>query len=429
MQEKRVELFEEELEELLHSNRGEDLYLKSFHDNLTGLYNHTALNEYLARYKNVCLLLLNVDHFSNINNAYGFKVGDFVLKQIGELLHVVQPSFAKLFRLHSDEFVFVVDSSLPKAKIIEMIDSIQYFFSESDVELEENISIKISFSIGVCCTKSDDMLHNAKIAILELREHQRASYNFFDPNSDFLQKQKSNIYWFHRIKNSISEGNLFPYFQPIRNNKTKKIEKYECLARIDDKDSLIPPIRFMEAAKLTGMLSSITKTIIQQSFKIFSQNSYQLSINITSEDLYMGYLEDFLEHHSKKHSIEPNRIILEILEDITSYNDEETIKQLYALRAKGYKIAIDDFGSQSSNFSRLLDFNPDYLKIDGSFIKNLQYDEKSRVICEAIVFLSHNSNIEVVAEYVHSAKVQELVEQMGIDYSQGYFVGKPQALV
>ena len=415
-----------ELEELIEK-KTQELFYKSFHDSLTGLQNHFALNELLARAEELSLILLNVDNFGDINNAYGFKVGDHMLQEIAKLLNIVKPSNAKLFRLNSDEFVYIIEKKLAKDSLIELLNSIEYFFNETEVDLDDHIQTRISFSIGVAQGRGGELLDQAKIAIMESREHNnRGSYSFFDEHSCFIEKQKANVYWIHKIKDSISTGNLFPYYQPIINNKTCKIEKYECLARIDDLDTLIPPIRFMEAAKITGMLPHITRTIIQQSFEAFAKNEYEFSINITSEDLYTEYLEAFLLRNAKKYAIEPSRVVLEILEDITSLKEANTIKQLSSLREKGFKIAIDDFGSQSSNFSRLLEFSPDYLKIDGSFIKNLIDDEKSRIICEAIVLISHKSNIKVIAEYVHNQEVQELVKAMGIDYSQGFFFGKPE---
>ena len=424
----KLEAYNEELEKLVEK-KTQELFYKSFHDALTGLHNHFALSELLQQEKDIYLLLLNVDHFGDINNAYGFTVGDHVLQEIAKLLTIVKPSNAKLFRLNSDEFVFTIEEPLSENELKEILNSIEYFFNETEVSLDDNIDTRISFSIGVSRGRGEELLHNAKIAIMELREHNRGTYNFYDEKSLFLTKQQSNIYWIHKIKESISSGNLFPYYQPIVNNKTQKIEKYECLARIDDLDTLIPPIRFMEAAKVTGMLPHITRTIIQQSFEAFAQNDYEFSINITSEDLYTEYLEPFLLRNAQKFGIEPSRVVLEILEDIASLKEASTIKQLSSLREKGFKIAIDDFGSQSSNFSRLLEFSPDYLKIDGSFIKDLIDDEKSRIICEAIVFISHKSNIKVIAEYVHSKEVQDAVQAMGIDYSQGFFFGKPDHLV
>lgn len=183
----------------------------------------------------------------------------------------------------------------------------------------------------------------------------------------------------------------------------------------------------MEASRLTGTLSLVTKTVIEQSFKKFSDSEYEFSINITSTDLYLDYLEEHLLKCVKKYSIRPSKVSLEMLEDISTINTPEILEQLNSLRYHGFKISIDDFGAQSSNFSRLLEFSPDYLKIDGSFVKNILNDKKSLIIVEAVVLLCKKSNIKIIAEFVHSKEVQEKIEELGIDYSQGYYFGEPKA--
>ncbi|MDT8339245.1 MAG: EAL domain-containing protein, partial [Sulfurimonas sp.] len=215
-------------------------------------------------------------------------------------------------------------------------------------------------------------------------------------------------------------------YQPIINNKTKKTEKYECLIRIRNDGIIIPPIRFMEASRLTGTLALLTKTVIEQSFKKFSDTEYEFSINITSTDLHLNYLEEHLLKSAQRYCITPSKVTLEMLEDISTINTPEILAQLNSLRYYGFKISIDDFGSQSSNFSRLLEFSPDYLKIDGSFIKNILSDKNSLIIVEAVVLLCKKSNIKVIAEFVHSREVQAKVEELGVDYSQGYYFGEPK---
>ena len=416
---------ETEVQKIIEEKAKQFLY-ESYHDELTHLHNHYALNDLLLKSDFSYVIILNIDHFKNINDAYGFDLGNNVLRETARYLRIIVPTHIRLFRLSSDEFVMVIEDCYKKENVIELLKSIEYFFNESEISLEDGIDVRISFSMGVAFGQGVKLLHQAKIALLELREYNRESYKFFQDDSAYLLKQKNNIYWIHKIKESISEGKLFPYFQPIYNNKTNTIDKYECLARIEDEDDLIAPIRFMEAARVTGMLPIITRTMIQQSCEKFANTEFEFSINITSEDLYMDYLEEFLMRNITRHKIEPKQVVLEILEDITTLNEHNIIEQLYSLRKKGFKIAIDDFGSQSSNFSRLLEFNPDYLKIDGAFIKDILTDEKSRIITEAIVLISHRSNIKVIAEYVHSDEVQEAVRAIGIDFSQGYAISEPK---
>ncbi len=167
--------------------------------------------------------------------------------------------------------------------------------------------------------------------------------------------------------------------------------------------------------------------IYPQSFKTFSQTDYEFSINIAASDFLLDYLEFFLLKNAKKYNIDPSRVVLEMLEDITTLDSGSTMQQLKSLRAHGFKFAIDDFGAENSNLSRLLEIHPDYLKIDGQFIRNIVEDKKSQIIVDGILLICKNSNIKVIAEYVHNEAVQKKIKELGVDYSQGYYFGKPEA--
>jgi len=404
----------------------EKLFLqKNSYDNLTNLYNNIAFNQKIKENKLSNIILLNIDHFSNINDVYGCEIGDETLVNVSKYLKLITPSIFTLYRLESDIFVMLSESNLEDKHLVDYAQSIISFFNQTEITIEDEIDAQISFSVGISTGKGMSTLNQAKIAIKELRKHRRGHYKVYDTTSEYLHKQNDNIYWIHKIRDALSNTKLVPYFQPIINNHTKKIEKYECLARIEEGEEVISPILFMKAAKLTGTLHFVTKSMIEQSFKYFSVTDFEFSINITYDDLGLDYLEDFLIRNSKKYNISPSRIVLEILEDITSLHELNILSQLNSLRKKGFKIAIDDFGSKSSNFSRLIEFNPDYLKIDGSFIKNIVDDEKSQVITEAIVLICKKNNIKVIAEYIHNEDVQKKVEKLGIDYSQGYYFGEP----
>ncbi|MBW6488619.1 EAL domain-containing protein [Sulfurimonas sp.] len=398
----------------------------NLYDSLTNTQNRFALMKYLQNLEHANIFLIDIDNFNNINNAYGFEIGDMALVEIARLIGIAKPSISKLFRLNSDEFVVVCLDAMSSKRLAETASSMISFFDQSEIALTDEIDLKVSISIGIAIGSGTETLNHARTAIKELREHRRSSYKMYDPNSEFIKKQQENIYWIHKIKDAFEKEHLVTYYQPIYNNKTKKIEKYECLIRIFDNGILTPPVRFMEASKLTGTLSLVTKSVIEQSFKKFSSTDYEFSINITSTDLYLDYLEEQLLKCAKKYGIKPSRVSLEMLENIDTLNTPEILAQLNSLRYHGFKISIDDFGSESSNFSRLLEFSPDYIKIDGSFIKNILTDKNSLIIVEALVLLCKKSSIKLIAEFVHSADVQAKVEELGVDYSQGYHFGEPR---
>ncbi len=394
-------------------------------DQLTNVSSRLALMEYIKSIQSGNAFLLDIDNFNIINGTYGYEIGDKVLIEVARLINLVKPESAKLFRLNSDEFVIISEETMNTKEVSFIASSIISFFDQMDISVSD-IDVRVSFSIGVAVGSASKLLDHAKIAVQELRSHRRGAFKIYDPSSIYIQKQHENVYWVNKIKSAFMDENITTYYQPIINNETKKIEKYECLVRIIDDGIIISPMKFLEASKLTGTISLVTKKIIEQSFKKFSGTGYDFSINITATDLYLDYLEEYLLKHSKKQGIDPSRVVLEILEEINNINEPDILRQLDSLRSNGFKIAVDDFGNENSNFSRLLDFSPDYLKIDGSFIKNILTDNKSLIIVETIVHICKVSNIKIIAEFVHSEEVQNKVDELGIEYSQGYYFSEPK---
>lgn len=396
-------------------------------DQLTGLANRFALLDYLKANTRVNVFLLNLDNFASINNAYGFSIGDEILIEVSNYLKALKPKNAELFRFDGNEFVFIIKDFFNFRELKEFSESLLSFFQNSEIELpHDEIVVKISLSIGVSMGSGILTLNHAKTAIAELRQHSKGSYKIFNAKSEYSAKQQESVYWVNKIRHAINDEKLTAYFQPMLNNSSKKIEKFECLARIEDDNAMVSPTRFMEAAKITGTLSLVTRTIISSACSMFSNNDYEFSINITGSDIHLGYLEKFLLTNIKKYNIRPSRIVLEILEDIVTLTEADMLDQIKSLRKIGFKVAIDDFGQENSNFSRLLELNPDYLKIDGAFIKNIIDDKQSQIIVEAIIDICKKSDIKTIAEYIHNEKVQNKIVEMGIDYSQGYYIGEPK---
>ncbi len=370
--------------------------------------------------------LLNIDNFSNINNAYGYDVGSEVLSQVKKYLNIAKPNSTKLYECYSDKFALIDTNELSNKELLRIAEAILSFFSQLEL-LANGIEMRISLSIGISIGSGLVNISHAETAIEELRKAKRNHCAIYNEESEFVQKQKRNIYWILKIKEAVENEDILAYFQPIVNNKTGKIEKYECLARLRDADEVVSPYYFLDAARATGNISYVTRSLITQSFKTFSQTDYEFSINIAASDFLLDYLEFFLLKNAKKYNIDPSRVVLEMLEDITTLDSGSTMQQLKSLRAHGFKFAIDDFGAENSNLSRLLEIHPDYLKIDGQFIRNIVEDKKSQIIVDGILLICKNSNIKVIAEYVHNEAVQKKIKELGVDYSQGYYFGKPEA--
>jgi len=397
-------------------------------DELTGLANYQKLRNDLQNEKPSSLLLFNIDNFEMINNSFGVEVGDLVLKESARLLRFcLKDEDEALYRIHGDEYVFVLDGA-DKAKAYDKAVEIRAFFSQNKISVGES-HIEVSFTIGIDEGKGVDLLKNAKIAIREIRALGKDRVQFYNENSNYLADQKETRFWIERSREAIKKDLFAPYFQPIFDNATGKIIKYECLARMLGGSDVVLPAKFIEPAKISGLLPGITRLMVDKSFAYFAKEEGKFSINIGNYDIREGYLLAFLKQKIEKYGIDPTRVTLEVLETISVQDAKECMEQLRELKNIGFSLAIDDFGTENSNFSRLLDMEVEYIKIDGSFIKHLDTDENSKKITASIVAFAKSIGAKVIAEFVHNEAVFEAVKSYGIEYSQGFYIGKPNSTI
>ena len=174
------------------------------------------------------------------------------------------------------------------------------------------------------------------------------------------------------------------------------------------------------------MICDITKDMIIKSFEIFKYSDISFSINLTQKDILDKNLLDFIKNNSIFYNIKLSNVTFEILENLTLSEDDSKIRNMISqLKENGCEIAIDDFGSENSNFSRLLYLQSDYIKIDGLFIKNCDIEIEKQKIIKAIVELSKALGMKCVAEFVSSKKIFDTIKSLGVDYAQGYYFGRP----
>lgn len=392
-----------------------------YFDQLTKLYNKTYLDVLLQENKSCTLLLLDINNFSYINTTYGFEIGDAILKEVATIFKK-NLIFNTVCRVSSDEFAIIFQNEV---EIKQSVQEIKDYFCTHTLTID-GITLNVSFTFGSASGK-DDLYKNAVIALKEAKLKGKNSLVIFDKEEDLalLKKRKAFIEANNLLHHALQHDMLIPYFQGIRNNQTGEIQKFEVLARIQSDDKIITPYFFLEAAHHSGLLIEITKIIIDKSFAIMQKNNYTFSINLTEDDLAHHYIVEYLQEKAQHYGIKPQRVILEILEGISAAGKKNHVKQLSELKSLGYAIAIDDFGTEYSNFERVLDLEIDFLKIDARYIKDIDTNKKSREITQAIVYFAKNANIPCIAEFVHNEAVQEVVTRLGIDFSQGYLYSEP----
>ena len=388
-------------------------------DQTTGAYKKTKFDLDRVEYLKTKTVLLNIKNFSKLNAFYGFDTGDQILKICTTRIEKILKR--KIYRLNGDEFLFF--SNKPKNEIKDINNT----FTKTPIKInKKNLSIQITFSFGVAQTKLDKLISKLSIAVHEAKSHPFSYFMYYREKSLDTNFIKFNALLYEAI---YREGNvkIIPYFQGIYDNKKGKITKYESLARLQEGEKIYSPFFFINIAQNSGFIHEITKIMIEKSFQYLATlpEDIELSLNITEHDLATKQLKEFLVENLEKHNINPERITLEILEGITSNGTKNNVKQLNQLKSIGFKLAIDDFGVEYSNFERLTEIDIDFIKIDGKYIKNIDKDHKSLQITQAICNFAHAMGIKVVAEFVEDASIQKIVLDLGIEYSQGYHFSQP----
>jgi diguanylate cyclase (GGDEF)-like protein len=402
------------------------LLQKLYFDENTGLKNMLSFQKDIKDLKEGNILLLDIDNFNTINKLYGFSFGDDVLKIVGNILDSEFKSVDSVYKITSDRYILFVKDSL-KTTAQTLCEDIFSYFDTKSIKVD-NIDIKLSFSIGISKIKqNEESMVEAEFS-LDLAKKMGKRFRFFyGDDSDFIKIEKDNLLWLNKTRQYIEKKMIEPFYQPIVDAKTKKVFKYEALARVIDDGEIITPEKFLIAAKKLGYLTDITRIMIDKVCENFANTDIKFSINITQRDLVEDYLHNYIFEACENNFINPTNITVELLENVTLSNEnDEIIENLKKIKKIGCKVAIDDFGSENSNFSRIISLKSDYLKIDGLFIQNIDSDEEKKKIIAAIVGLARKLEIKTIAEYVSDENVFETLAFLGVDYLQGYYFGKPQ---
>lgn len=396
-------------------------------DSLTNLPNRYYLSEiaHRIRLNEVSVALLDLDHFKQVNDKYGHLAGDKALKKISSILAQSLRAHDILIRYGGEEFLIFIahngDFSVPEKVLRRILEKTR----EEKIQISKNNFINITISIGLnphphqsrslkaAIEIADKMLYLAKV-------NGRNRIEIFKDSPE-----KSKIYHAEDITNMINAGKLIAFFQPIADSKTGKIVKYEALARVMDEGTIHLPIEFLPYIKSTTAYRLMSKVILTKAFDMIKKHKTAISVNFDVENfLDVTIYETIYDVIYERRDL-ASMLTLELLEDKEIKNMTEILERIEALQKLGVKIAIDDFGAGYSNFEYLLSIRPDFLKIDGSIIRMLNINPHAKEVIKAILQMCINLNIKVIAEFVSDEEKSDELRKMGIDYLQGFFIGKP----
>ena len=409
--------------ETMQRERLEAVEKRLYSDTLTELPNRNRLIADLRPGRPVTVILVNIDHFKEINDYFGQKAGDYVITELGNRIRAaVSGRAGAVYRLHADEFAVVIDSAYSEEQLNELGHALTAQCQDHPY-LYENEALRLDVSIGIAVTDSRH-LEKADMALTVTRS--RKTFVIYRPELEVIKRYADNLHWLHIIRESIEQDRIIPYFQPIMNNTSGTVDKFESLMRIRAANGqIIPPGAFFTIAKKSKMYPELSRAIIEKTARMMRGSQREVSINVSVEDIVHPDVLQVIESVVAERDL-GRRIVFELLESEGIENYAEVSQFIERMKSRGCKIAIDDFGAGYSNFEHILRLRVDYLKLDASLIKPIASDANARCIVETIVSFARKLRIQTIAEFVHNEAVQEVVRSIGVNHSQGYFISEPR---
>jgi diguanylate cyclase (GGDEF)-like protein len=402
-----------------------------YRDSLTGLRNRIAFDEDLHACDSgeISLILFNVDTFREINDFLGESAGDEILLRIADVILGKCSGGDLSYRLSADEFLVVPDRASgalrSRADLAEFARSvIGAISSEAFGKTGQPIDLTVRAGLVFRAVKPEKALAFANRAVASAKETHQDMVTYSDAiNSE--KRHFENFFWLNKLKDAIREDRIVPYYQPIFGNRTGRPEMYESLVRMIDTDgSEILPGLFLEVAKRSRLYRAITHTMIRKTLADFSGMRLAVSINVTARDIADEETVAIIFDSVRKYSMQ-GRLIVELVESESLTRSPGIGAFIARARSCGIRVAIDDFGSGFSNFEYLSKIDADYIKIDGAIVRDFLARKESSAIVSAIASFAKELGIPVIAEYVSNDGEIERLRELGIEYSQGFYLGKP----
>ena len=409
-------------------------YILASKNPFTNLPNKLALIKDIKECQNPKLIIFAIKDYELIESFYSEEDARHIVEKFAQAIPSLTAKDCKdasLYQINDAEFALLkddpdniisADKSYKNCK--EFLENIKKHIVYLD-GYEYNIAIVLGYAIN-----SNHVFENARIGLSHALK-ERKDIVFADEIVEQVRKEaKTNIKTIKMIKTALNDDKVVSYFQPLYNNKTKKIEKYESLVRIiDENGAVISPFFFLDISKKGRYYTHITQRVLRNSFKALKKTEKDISMNLSIVDIEDEFMKDCILDYCKNNQQLTQRVVFEFLED-EEFEDLDNITNfIKEVKKYGAKIAIDDFGSGYSSFERIMSFQPDILKIDGTLVKNIAENKFSKNIVETIQNFATKMDIKTVAEFVHNKEVFDIINEIGIDYTQGYYISEPKAEV
>jgi len=394
------------------------LRYKLYIDELTKLKSRKSLVEDIPKNNFDYLILIDIDNFGSINQFFGAEIGDIYLQEFAKLLKLFRKKIyesIKIYRLGADEFAISVKKS---DAILVFIEKLHTFLNNQKIVINNE---ELDVDTTIVFSKSPNPLKKALLALTEAKNSNCSVLSYYEVKNKNKQKEFFEIK--KMLKIAIEQNQITPFAQAIVDNN-QNIIKYELLMRIVTDKKVIPPY-FLEYAKQIKLYTKISSIMINKCFEFIKTTNILCSINIDMQDIEN---EEIIKR-LKENVISINKpVVFEILESESFKNYDKLNKFVKEFKEYGVLFAIDDFGSGYSNYKEILELKPNYLKIDGSLIKNIISSKENLILIDSILFLTKMLGIKTTAEFVENEEIFKKLRALGIDEFQGYYFSKPKPL-
>ncbi|RLP53965.1 MAG: EAL domain-containing protein [Ketobacter sp.] len=422
----------------------EQLLFLSRHDPLTGLVNRRefegrleqALDDVRKKHEVHTFLLLDLDQFRLINDSCGHVAGDELLRQVTSQLRALTRGGDVLARLGGDEFAILLSNcGIENARAV--ADKVRIKIQDMRFAWD-NRAFDLAGSVGLVSLNDEigsvkELINKADAACHSAKESGRNRVHVFDPADTVLASQQTQMQWAARITEALEHDLFELHVQPIIPTRSELIHKssFEVLLRLRYRNELVFPGSFLPAAERYNLMPKVDRWVVRNVFSWLHKNPEKaatladVAINLSGLTLGDEGFADFLHHQFNEFRIAPEKICFEITETIAVTNLSTTIQFIDKFRGIGCSFSLDDFGSGFSSYGYLKNLPVDYLKIDGTFVRDLEHNEIDRAMVESINRIGHVMGKKTIAEFVENDRILALLRELGVDYAQGYGISKP----
>ena len=407
------------------------------HDELTGLANRSYCRELLCEFlatrkprETITVAMVDLDHFKSVNDTYGHLIGDMLLANAARRMQELIPARASLCRIGGDEFAIIFrNSSAEQVELV--IKAIIAVMARAFVVGEHSLHIGATIGIATSPADSSDpetLLRYADLALYDAKAGKRGSSRHFDLAMDSAAREKTRLE--NDLREAVHKGHLKVHYQPLINLMTGEIEGYEALLRWTHPElGPISPERFVPIAEEMGLIDIIGQFVLRTACREALEwpESMTVSVNVSPLQFRSGQLFNTVIQSLAASGLPPHRLELEITEAVLMEKSPHTSSIIHSLRTMGVGISMDDFGTGYSSLGYLLSYPFTKIKIDKSFVTDIDESDNSFAIIRAVIALGKNLGMTVTAEGVESERTKEILQAEGCAQGQGYLFGKAQA--